>query len=76
VLQDIQLTLWPADVIQQALPAGWRIEDNGLHRIILMGDTPVMTIDYSNRLRWSGKVILSNLRYHYRITIQSVSTSS
>lgn len=76
VLQDIQLTLWPADVIQQALPEGWRMEENGLHRVLLAGDTPVMTIDYSNRTRWSGKVILTNLRYHYRITIQSVSTAS
>ncbi len=76
VLQDIQLTLWPAEVIQKALPAGWRIEENGLRRILLAGDTPVMMIDYSNQLRWSGKVVLSNLRYHYRITIQSVSTAS
>lgn len=76
ILQDIQLTLWPADVIQKALPAGWRIEENGLRRTLLTGDTPVMVIEYSNPLRWSGKVILSNLRYHYRITIQSVSTAS
>jgi hypothetical protein len=76
VLQDIQLTLWPADVIQQALPAGWRIEESGLRRTLWAGDTLVMTIDYSTPLRWSGKVVLSNLRYHYRITIQSVSTAS
>jgi hypothetical protein len=75
VLQDIQLTLWPADVIQQALPAGWRIEEKGLHRTLLESDIPVMVIDYSNQVRWSGKVVLSNLRYHYRITIQSVSTA-
>lgn len=75
VLQDIQLTLWPADVIQQALPADWRIEEKGLRRTLLADDVPVMVIDYSNQLRWSGKVILSNLRYHYRITIQSVSTA-
>ncbi|MGZ3240468.1 MAG: DUF3261 domain-containing protein [Burkholderiaceae bacterium] len=75
VLQDIQLTLWPADVIQQTLPAGWRIEEKGLRRTLLADDVPVMLIDYSNQLRWSGKVILSNLRYHYRITIQSVSTA-
>lgn len=76
VLQDIQLTLWPADVIQQALPPGWRIEEKGLRRTLLEGDTPVMVIDYSSSLRWSGKVTLSNFRYHYRITIQSVSTAS
>jgi hypothetical protein len=76
VLQDIQLTLWPADAIQRALPSGWRIEETGLRRTLLLNDEPVMLIDYSSALRWSGKVILSNLRYHYRITIQSVSTAS
>jgi hypothetical protein len=76
VLQDIQLTLWPADVIQQALPTGWRIEEKGLRRTLLANEVPVMVIDYSNQVRWSGKVVLSNLRYHYRITIQSVSTAS
>ena len=75
VLQDIQLTLWPVDAIQRALPAGWRIEEKGLRRTLLANDIPVMVIDYSNPLRWSGKVSLSNLRYHYRIIIQSVSTS-
>ena len=29
VLEDLQLTLWPASAIKQALPAGWRIEDDG-----------------------------------------------
>jgi hypothetical protein len=76
VLQDIQLTLWPTEVIQKALPAGWRIEESGLRRTLLAGDTPVMVIEYSQQSRWSGKVVLSNLRYHYRITIQSVSTAS
>ena len=75
VLQDILLTLWPVDAIQQALPAGWRIEENGLRRTLLNGDTTVMVIDYSSQLRWSGKVTLTNLRYHYRIAIQSVSTT-
>jgi hypothetical protein len=36
---------------------------------------PVMVIDYSGQPRWIGKIELSNLRYHYRLTIQSVSTS-
>lgn len=73
VLEDLQLTLWPADVIRQALPAGWRIEESGLRRMLFSGDVPVMTIDYSGPVRWSGKVELSNLRYHYRLTIQSAS---
>jgi hypothetical protein len=73
VLEDVQLTLWPAAAIRQALPAGWRIEEDGMRRTLLAGDTPVTVIDYSSQPRWSGKVELTNLRYHYRLTIESVS---
>jgi hypothetical protein len=72
VLEDLQLTLWPVDAIRSALPAGWRIEESGLRRTLLREDTPVMVIDYSGQPRWIGKIELSNLRYHYRLTIQSV----
>jgi hypothetical protein len=75
VLEDLQLTLWPAHAIRQALPAGWRIEENGLRRTLLLDDAPVIQIDYSNPQRWSGKVELASLRYGYRLTIQSVSTA-
>jgi hypothetical protein len=75
VLEDIQLTYWPAAAIAQALPPGWRIEDDGLRRTLWSNDAPVTVIAYSTRPRWGGKVELSNLRYHYRLTIQSVSAS-
>jgi len=74
VLEDLQLTLWPVDAVRSALPAGWRIEESGLRRTLLRDDMPVMVIDYSGQPRWIGKIQLSNLRYHYRLTIQSVST--
>jgi hypothetical protein len=73
VLEDLQLTLWPADAIRADLPVGWRIEENGLRRTLLLNGTPVMVIEYSGAPRWSGKVVLSNLRYRYRLTIESVS---
>lgn len=72
VLEDLQLTLWPIEAIRQALPIGWQIEENGLRRTLLLSETPVMVIDYSGMPRWSGKVVLSNLRYSYRLTIESV----
>lgn len=74
VLEDMQLTLWPIDAINQALPLGWRIEDNGLLRTLYRGDTVVTMINYSGQPRWSGTAILENLRYHYRLTIQSAPT--
>lgn len=75
ILEDVQLTLWPADAIRQALPDGWRIEEDGLRRTLLLNDKAVMLIEYSNRIRWSGKVELLNLRYHYRLIIRSAPTT-
>lgn len=76
VLEDLQLTLWPADAIRKALPGSWQIEENGLRRTLLLDGAPVMVIEYSGEPRWSGKVVLSNLRYRYRLTIESVSNGS
>jgi len=76
VLEDLQLTLWPVEEIRQVLPAGWRIEENGLRRTLSAIDVPVTVIQYSGEPRWSGTIELTNLRYHYRLTIQSVPTGS
>jgi hypothetical protein len=73
ILEDLQLIFWPADAVRQALPGGWRIEENGPRRTLLIGEMPVTVINYSGQHRWSGKVELSNLRYQYRLIIQSVS---
>ena len=73
VLEDMQLSLWPVEAIAKALPEGWRIEEQGLHRALYLADNLVATIDYSGLPRWSGTVVLNNLRYHYRLTIQSAS---
>lgn len=70
VLEDIQLTLWPAEAIAAALPAGWRVAEQGSIRTLYLADAPVMQIVYSGTPRWSGTVVLENLRYHYKLTIQ------
>jgi hypothetical protein len=70
VLEDMQLTLWPADAIAAALPAGWRVAEQGSKRTLYLADEPVMEIVYSGNPRWSGTVVLENLRYHYKLTIQ------
>ena len=77
VLEDLQLTLWPAAEIRAALPAGWRIEESGNRRTLLADDVPVTIIEYRGaEPRWTGTIELTNLRYHYRLTIQSVLTDS
>jgi hypothetical protein len=70
VLEDMQLTLWPADAIAAALPPGWRVAEQGARRTLYLDDKPVMEIAYSGSPRWSGTVVLENLRYHYKLTIQ------
>lgn len=74
VLEDLQLTLWPVDIIRNALPSGWSIEEVGRRRILRLADQPVLVIDYSGEPRWSGKIELTNLLYQYRLTIQSISS--
>lgn len=71
VLEDIQLTLWPAEAIREALPSGWSIEENGRRRTLLLDGARVMVVEYSGEPRWNGEIRLVNLRYHYRLTIQS-----
>ena len=70
VLEDMQLTLWPAEAVAAALPDGWRIAEQGTTRSLYLADEPIMRISYSGTPRWSGTVVLENLRYHYKLTIQ------
>jgi hypothetical protein len=71
VLEDVQLCLWPAEAIAQALPPGWEVQDWGLQRTLTLNGEVVATISYSAMPRWSGTITLDNLRYQYRLTIQS-----
>lgn len=71
VLEDMQLTLWPLAAIAASLPAGWRIEEAGGQRRLFLQDELVATISYSAQPRWSGTIVMDNLRYKYKLTIQS-----
>jgi hypothetical protein len=71
VLENLQLTLWPAGAIQQALPAGWSIQEIDRRRTLLLNDVAVLMIDYSGEPRWLGRIAVSNPRYGYRLVILS-----
>jgi hypothetical protein len=71
VLEDMQLTLWPVEAVRAALPAGWQVEEQGLRRTLSLDGETIMVINYSGMPRWSGKLVLDNLRYKYRLTIES-----
>lgn len=71
VLEDLQLTLWPVEAIAQALPAGWKIEEQDLRRTLSRDGEVVATIRYSGVPRWQGTAVLDNVRYRYRLTVVS-----
>ena len=81
VLEDLQLTLWPAAAIRAALPPDWDLQDSGadpatpggMRRTLSYQGKTVALIDYPTAQRWGGTVVLENLRYHYRLTILSAS---
>nr|WP_245200201.1 DUF3261 domain-containing protein [Herbaspirillum sp. LeCh32-8] len=75
VLQDVQLTLWPAEAIREALPAGWELRESQGQRTLLLDGETIAVIDYPDGRAWGGTVVLNNLRYRYKLTIQSVVTS-
>jgi len=71
VLEDLQLTLWPVEAIAAALPAGWKIEEQGLQRTLSRDGEVVATIRYSGMPRWQGTAVLDNVRYRYRLSVVS-----
>ncbi|HWZ48204.1 MAG TPA: DUF3261 domain-containing protein [Herbaspirillum sp.] len=83
VLEDMQLTLWPAAAIRAALPSGWDLQDNApsapsahWQRTLSFEAQPIMVIDYAGPQRWGAQVVLNNLRYHYRLTITSADVNA
>jgi len=67
ILSDLQLTLWPVDAIQAALPAGWRLVEDGNVRTLMQGDEVVTVITRSSPLR----VELDERRAHFKLKIES-----
>ncbi|MNY83294.1 hypothetical protein D3C86_2259710 [compost metagenome] len=57
--------------VRASLPAGWQVEEQGLRRTLSLNGETIIVINYSGFLRWSGKLVLENLRYNYRLTIES-----
>lgn len=71
VLSDLQLALWPVEVVRAALPAGWTLQDTANERVLSESDTVRTTIGYSATPRWSGNISLTNKQYDYKLLIKS-----
>ncbi|MEO5688620.1 MAG: DUF3261 domain-containing protein [Burkholderiaceae bacterium] len=67
ILSDLQLTLWPVTAIQSALPAGWRLVEDGNVRTLSQDGAAVTVIT-----RLSPLVVeLDQRREHFKLKIES-----
>ena len=71
VLSDLQLALWPTEVVRSALPTGWTLRDSSGTRVLSESDTVRTTISYSAMPRWNGTITLQNKQYDYQLVIRS-----
>ena len=67
ILSDLQLTLWPVAAIQAALPAGWRVAEDGNVRTLTQ-DGAVVTV-VTRTSPWV--VELDQRRDHFTLKIES-----
>ena len=67
ILSDLQLTLWPVPAIQAALPAGWRLVEDGNVRTLTQDGEAVTVITRASPLL----VELDERRAHFRLKIES-----
>ncbi|HEV2613441.1 MAG TPA: DUF3261 domain-containing protein [Gammaproteobacteria bacterium] len=68
ILEDIELTLWPINILHQSLPFDWHIQQYHHYRMLYQNHMLIEKIDYLK----NNTVIIHNYRYQYRIKIQSV----
>ncbi|CAM3705891.1 DUF3261 domain-containing protein [Rahnella victoriana] len=73
VLADIMLSYWPAQRWQPLLPPGWTLEDQPLRRTLRDTEGNTITrIDYLPRGSARQPVSITQMAFHYQITIQNV----
>jgi hypothetical protein len=68
ILSDMQLSLWPVDAIQAALPAGWYIEATPGMRRLRNGSEVVAEVRYPD----ATTTLFTQLREGYRLTIRTL----
>jgi len=67
VLSEMQLTLWPAAALREALPPGWTLEADAAGRLLRQDGSAVIRIRYLGPTRTE----LVHLRDGYRLDIES-----
>lgn len=73
VLADIMLSYWPVKSWQPLLPAGWTFDEQPLRRTLLDNEGHAVTrIDYVVQGGTRQPVSITQMAFHYQITIQNV----
>lgn len=72
VLTELQLTLWPVDVIRLTLPSSWSLREDAGVRTLLHRDQPIMRVTSIGVDQW----FLENMTQHYQLTIKTLSGDS
>jgi uncharacterized protein DUF3261 len=72
ILRDLQLVLFPAAAVRQALPPGgaWSLSDTPYRRVLSLDGEPVIAIDYSAEDHFSADVSFHHLTLGYAIAIR------
>lgn len=68
ILSDLQLSLWPADAIRAALPAGWSFDATPALRQLRQGTETVAEIRFPN----AATTLFVQYRDGYRLTIRNL----
>jgi hypothetical protein len=71
VLRDLELALFPASAVRQALPSeAWSLSETPERRVLLLDQKPVISIDYSAPDHFRCDVHLRHLTLGYQIEIK------
>jgi len=74
IIADLQLVYWPLAVLQKNLPKQLKLEAGPDFRRLSEQGKPRIEVRYiSQEDAWPRTVELTNLQYHYRLTIDTVS---
>jgi hypothetical protein len=71
ILESIELTFWPLQVLQQQLPHSWSVIEKNQQRKIYRQGILYLKASYDTSPRWNGKVQIISPTYQYQITLQS-----
>jgi hypothetical protein len=67
ILSDLQLAMWPEDVVRAALPSGWFLDTPAGGRVLRQAAAPVVTVSYPSAQR----IEIHHLRDGYHLVVDT-----